>query len=115
MFLALLATLNTSPPCALPFPIAADQAAALAIAKVVIAGAPKMPPKKDIVGYELVARYLPDSLSWEITQKPISALKGLRFLDGEGLSMEIAACDGTVSDIRLNRASLAKVPEAKAR
>ncbi|MDZ7283895.1 hypothetical protein KV697_08955 [Sphingomonas sanguinis] len=117
MLLALLIGMNDPMPssCPLPFPVVADRATALTIAAAVIAAAPKTPLPRNVMGYTLATRHSSGSHSWEVIQTPISAVKGLRFLDGEGLSMEIAICDGAVSNIRFNRAPLKKLPKGRAR
>lgn len=93
----------TSPKCALPFEVVGNEAAARAIAQVVIAAAPPKVPDKDILGYDLHIRYLRQRNSWIVYQSPISAVEGIRWLGGDGLGMEIAACDGAVSDINRQR------------
>lgn len=102
--LMIAATISTSTPkCTLPFDVAGTEAAARAIAQVVIASAPPEPVSKDISRYDLHIEYLRQRNSWIVYQRAISAVKGVRILGGNGLGMEIAACDGAVSDIRRQR------------
>ncbi|WP_380786895.1 hypothetical protein [Sphingomonas sp. R86521] len=89
--------------CALPFEIVGNEAAAKAIAQVVLASAPPPAPSKDIRGYDLHVEYLRERNSWIVYQSPIPTVEGVRFLGGGGLGMEIAACDGAVSDINRQR------------
>lgn len=105
MLLLMIAAISSpaTPKCALPFEIVGNEAAARAIAQVVIASAPPPEHSKDIRGYDLHIDYLRQRNSWIVYQSPISAVEGIRFLGGGGLGMEIAACDGAVSDINRQR------------
>lgn len=102
--LMIAATISTSSPkCTLPFDVARTEAAARAIAQVVITSAPPEPIDKNILRYDLHIEYLRERNSWIVYQRAISAAKGVRFLGGNGIGMEIAACDGAVSDISRQR------------
>lgn len=104
MLLLIIAAISSpaSPQCALPFEIVGNEAAARAIAQVVIAAAPPEPPDKNIRGYDLHIEYFRERNRWIVLQTPISAVDGVRFTGG-GLGMKIAACDGAVSDVDRQR------------
>jgi len=99
LLLAAGVSASTVTPCALPFAIVRDEAAARAIAQVVIASAPKKAPGKGIKRYDLRVHFVQERESWMVYEDPVSAVEGIRILGGGGLAMEIAACDGAVSDI----------------
>ncbi len=110
MLVLIIAAMSSSHPgeCALPFEVVGNEAAARAVARVVIASAPAklLDPQardKDILGYARHIRYLSQRGSWIVYEAPISAVKGVRIMGGGGLAMEIAACDGAVSDISRQR------------
>lgn len=104
LFLIIAATTPATPSkCALPFEVVSNEAAARAIAQVVIASAPPEPVNKDIAGYDLHIEYLRQRDSWRVYQSPISAIKGITFLGGNGLDLEIAACDGAVLSMSRQR------------
>lgn len=93
----------TSAQCPLPFQIAGNEAAARAIAEIVIASAPKVPINRDILRYDLHISYVEQRESWQIHETPVSAVENVQILGGNGLSMEIAACNGAVSNVRRMR------------
>lgn len=103
MFELLAATLlGSAAPitCNLPFQVAKDEAAARAIAQAVIASAPGGPG--EFAPYTLKLSFVEERQSWRVFQSP-EPRNGVRFLGGGGLGMEIAACNGAVSDVHRQR------------
>ncbi len=86
--------------CDLPFPVAKDEAAARAIAQAVIASAPGGPG--EFAPYTLKLNFVEERQSWRAFQSP-EPRNGVQFLGGGGLGMEIAACNGAVSDVHRQR------------
>ncbi len=105
MLLLLLANVSVpaSPPCSLSFEIVGNEAAARAIAEVVIASAPAVAPRREILRYDIKIDYVEARRSWLASQIAVSANKSVRILGGDGLAMEIAACDGAVSSVHRMR------------
>jgi len=103
MLVAAAVGASTVAPCALPFDVVRDEAAARAIARVVIASAPVPPSDRTVARYELLVDYARDRRSWIVLESPVSSIEGVRILGGGGLGMEIAACDGTVSNVGRQR------------
>ncbi len=98
--IAILAAAMLSPStpqvCALPFEVARSEAAAKAIAEVAIASSPSATNSRDT--YSLNLTWVEERRSWIVVQRIVR--DGVRF---GGLGMEIAACDGKISDLNRQR------------
>lgn len=89
--------------CPLPFEVVRDEASAREIAKVVIASAPAKTVHKHIKRYDLRVSFVQERRSWIVYEAAAPVDGGVGILGGGGLGMEIAACDGSVSDIHRQR------------